>query len=748
MKDAKPSSLPDDETKKEDKDIAVPSSSTDTKEETKNGNPVESVSNDVKDEQKVGTYDDIEKSLGISEYLSSTSFSGFTAVVKARYSDFLVHEIGLDGNVARLTSLDVPKVKSSKDVEEDKSVAAKEPPKKEEAEIQPVVRGNDKMEVDPNEKKSTGALENKSSSYEALESELVELINDAEVAKKVMLLMKAHENTGNRDTNNEEKSQNTKESEDNENKTASDQLEKFVSLPTLEKEKRKAVHNWVRSSLTFARADTLDGKIRIWHAKFEREMPNYKAFGTHKKRPMSDKALKKKARINWPSDRGDFLQFVMYKENCDTTTATKDVLRRGSTARIGFAGMKDKRGITSQFCTLYRTLPEQITKSHNQQRGGGGNTKQKGYSIVQVGNFQFVPRELRLGSLKGNRFDIILRNVKLLEDNDNNESKRKEILEKAAQAMKEKGFINYYGTQRFGKFNNTHLVGIAVLQGDFKKAIGIMMDPNSEERPDITQARKDWQNRFTYGETKENESSTAKRVLKRLNRFMTGEIAIMQSLAKNPFDYKRAFSKIPKNLKMMFIHAVQSLIWNQATSHRVAKMDRESVLVGDLVPNSDNESKSRVHIVTESDIENKKYTIEDILVPVVGTKTVFPTNELGSVLKKRVEDLGLTLEMFKKLQDREISVNGDYRNAIVHPKDFDYSIKEYYNPVQPLLQTDLMKMNGEEITIEPKEKEEDPALVAVIVGFTLPSSSYATVALRELMKSPTSNEFQRNMKLQ
>ena len=149
--------------------------------------------------------------------------------------------------------------------------------------------------------------------------------------------------------------------------------------------------------------------------------------------------------------------------------------------------------------------------------GGGGNTKQKGYSIVHIGNFEYISKELRLGSLKGNRFDIILRNVKLLDSNNASDdtSKRREILEAAAKAMKDRGFINYFGTQRFGKFHNTHKVGIAVLQGDFEKAIDILMAPNSEDRPDITKARKDWQDRFTYGKTKENESSTAKRVLKR-----------------------------------------------------------------------------------------------------------------------------------------------------------------------------------------------------------------------------------------
>lgn len=444
-------------------------------------------------------FDEIEKSLGISEYFASSSISGFTAVVKARYSDFLVHEIDMDGNVAKLTSLEVPKTESvaptatiiapptkppSATIKEE--VKAAEPTTTTTAE-----KSGDKMEV---EKEDANAdVETKSSPFDEFESQLAKLIDNPEVAKKVMVLLESHENP---------------------EKTTD---EKFVVLPALEKQQRKSVHEWVRNALSCAHADTLDGKIRIWHAKFEKEMPNYKAFGTSKKRKMSDKALRKKARHDWPQDRPDFLRFVLYKENCDTGTATNDVSRRGSTARIGYAGMKDKRGITSQFCTMYRTLPEQIANGkHPQRGGGGGNTKQKGYSIVHIGNFEYVPKELRLGSLKGNRFDIILRNVRLLDENgDDTTNRRKVLLEQAAQTMKNKGFLNYFGTQRFGKFHNTHLVGIAVLQGDFEKAVDIIMAPSDEDRPDITKARKDWQERFTYGKSKENESSTAKRVLKR-----------------------------------------------------------------------------------------------------------------------------------------------------------------------------------------------------------------------------------------
>jgi tRNA pseudouridine13 synthase len=281
--------------------------------------------------------------------------------------------------------------------------------------------------------------------------------------------------------------------------------------------------------------------------------------------------------------------------------------------------------------------------------------------------------------------------------------------------------------------------------GDYRKAIDILMEPKPDDRPDVMKARQDWENRFQYGEKEDNERDTAKRVLKRMNRYMTAEISVMQALAKRPMDYKRAFGCIPRNLRAMYIHAVQSLIWNRAASYRISKMDSDNVLVGDLVLGE--ESKFKVHVVTEEDVSSRKYSIEDIVVPSVGVKTTYPTNELGTVMKSMLKDIDITPDMFKKAQDRELILSGDYRKVICHPTDFDYEIKEYFDPLQPLLQTDLMKLHGDDIRIDPPTDVVGAIKTAMVVGFTLPSSSYATVALRELMKRPTSNEFQREQAL-
>eukprot|EP00980_Cylindrotheca_fusiformis_P012702 scaffold3105_cov89-Cylindrotheca_fusiformis.AAC.2 len=428
------------------------------------------------------------------------------------------------------------------------------------------------------------------------------------------------------------------------------------------------------------------------------------------------------------------------KENLDTTTATKELSRKGGKARIGYAGMKDKRGITTQFCTLYRTEPQEIVSQG--RGGGGGNTRQRGFSVVKVGNFDYVSEELRLGKLSGNRFDIVLRNVQM---NDNGDEIDTQLLREAAVSMKKKGFVNYFGTQRFGKYNDTHKVGVAVLQGDFRKAVDIIMEPKPDDRPHAAKGREEWKNRFDGGEIRQNEAECAKRVMKSLNRFMTAETSLMQSLSRQPMDYKRAFGCIPKTLRMMFVHAVQSLIWNKAASHRIGAMNRDEILVGDLV---ECEGDKKVEIVTQEDIDAKKYDLEDVVVPLIGTKTILPGNKLADFMTKTMEsEMGVNLNMFKKVQDRDLAIYGDYRKLICRPKDFDFDVKEYYDSHQPLLQTDLMKLQGEDIEIIPKSEEFEKVKVGMIVGFTLPSSSYATIALRELTKKPTSNEYQKELKL-
>ena len=114
--------------------------------------------------------------------------------------------------------------------------------------------------------------------------------------------------------------------------------------------------------------------------------------------------------------------------------------------------------------------------------------------------------------------------------------------------------------------------------------------------------------------------------------------------------------------------------------------------------------------------------------------------------------------------DRELSLGGDYRKLTCKPSDVTFEVKAYKDPLQPLLQTDLMKVKGidvDAITLSSSSEEQaeksdasaadtggdDTTLFAMICGFSLPPSSYATIALRELTKRPTVAEYQSKLEM-
>lgn len=112
---------------------------------------------------------------------------------------------------------------------------------------------------------------------------------------------------------------------------------------------------------------------------------------------------------------------------------------------FSYAGTKDRRAKTTQWVSVKKIDPKDILRAAKSVRG------------LFVGNFKFDASPLKLGRLRGNRFTIVLRNV----------VDSAEKIEKAMIPLRDNGFINYFGLQRFGTIADipTHEIGRALLQG-------------------------------------------------------------------------------------------------------------------------------------------------------------------------------------------------------------------------------------------------------------------------------------------
>lgn len=78
---------------------------------------------------------------------------------------------------------------------------------------------------------------------------------------------------------------------------------------------------------------------------------------------------------------------------------------------------------------------------------------------------------------------------------------RQEVIDNVLESLKTRGFINYYGMQRFGTASvPTHTVGLALLKGEWKEALDLLLSRRAGEHPECDEARLAWLERGDLGE--------------------------------------------------------------------------------------------------------------------------------------------------------------------------------------------------------------------------------------------------------
>ncbi|HEY3272629.1 MAG TPA: tRNA pseudouridine(13) synthase TruD, partial [Methanocella sp.] len=287
-------------------------------------------------------------------------------------------------------------------------------------------------------------------------------------------------------------------------------------------------------------------------------------------------------------ESGDYLIVRVEKDNWETHHLLRDMARQLaiSDERIGIAGIKDKRAITTQTVSIRGITADDLNK-----------ITLPGVRVTPLGRSN---KDIAPGDLKGNEFDIIIRDVCL--DAGEMESRLANISAGVAAAG---GVPNYFGYQRFGiKRPVTHLVGEQIVKGDVEGAAMTFIARSFPwEKPENQEVRN------IVWNTRDFKEGLA---IYPLN--LRYERAMMHHLLMRPGDYKGAFRALPGGLITMFVHAFQSYLFNQILSRRLALGKSLSVPgEGDVVCFTGDEGKpdpSKIELVTGKNLPDILYLLK------------------------------------------------------------------------------------------------------------------------------------------
>uniref|UniRef100_A0A1A8D9Y9 Pseudouridylate synthase 7 homolog n=1 Tax=Nothobranchius kadleci TaxID=1051664 RepID=A0A1A8D9Y9_NOTKA len=454
------------------------------------------------------------------------------------------------------------------------------------------------------------------------------------------------------------------------------------------KEKRTLVHKAIKTQFPGLETKTeeKDGRkfIVAYHAAGKKALAEVK----------TTKAPRKHF---WPKNRGSYCHFTLYKENKDTMDAI-NVLSKFLRLRpnmFSYMGTKDKRAITVQEIAVLKITAERLAHLN------------KCLMNLKLGNFCYKNHPLKLGELQGNHFTVVIRNI----------SGTSEQVHQAMTSLKTTGFINYFGMQRFGTTAvPTQHVGRAILRNDWNEVVDLILKPRpGAEKEFLVRCREEWA-----------KSQDPEAALKKLPNKRCVEGQLLRGLSMyGKKNIVTAFGLIPRNSRLMYIHSYQSVVWNTMVSRRIDSFGLKAV-EGDLVLRG-----TAAHVLSAEEAET--HTIHDIVMPLPGFDVIYPSHHIGEGYREMLTADGLDIDnMRHKVKD--YSLAGAYRRVVIRPTDVSWEVIHYDDPRISLVHTDFEKLENKPAPVFIK----DGKYRALRMEFSLPPSTYATMAIREVLKLDTS----------
>ncbi len=368
-----------------------------------------------------------------------------------------------------------------------------------------------------------------------------------------------------------------------------------------------------------------------------------------------------------PGGAGDHCFFTIEKQGLATMRAINDIARKlGRPSRdFGLAGLKDARGITVQTLSL-----EHIESSRIEQLD---------IPRIRILSVSRHTNKLRIGHLRANRFNIKLREV---------DPARISDVRAVCDVLTQRGVPNYFGQQRFGSRGDSGDIGRAMLLGDYKTAIDLMLGrPGPHDTGDVLKARELY------------EADNYEKAAKTWPYGSREAVRACKAMARSHGKHKRAFYAIDNRLKKLLVNAYQSVLFNRVLAARINEID--TVRSGDLAYKHDN---------------GAVFHVEDAAAeaPRAAAFEISPTGPIFGY--KMTEAAGQTLQLEQSVFDAE-PVNLEDFNKIKGVK--------CHGARRPL------RFRPADLELDTGNDEHGPYIE---LHFTLPPGCYATMLLREVCK--------------
>ncbi|HUR38015.1 MAG TPA: tRNA pseudouridine(13) synthase TruD [Planctomycetota bacterium] len=359
------------------------------------------------------------------------------------------------------------------------------------------------------------------------------------------------------------------------------------------------------------------------------------------------------------SKTGPYALYRLSKWDIGTIEAIQSLARGWNLSRtqISFGGLKDRHARTEQMITIR----------------GGPDRNFDGPAF----RLEFLGRSrdpVTRASFHGNRFVITVRDLAEIPDLD---------------PVKRHGLPNYFDDQRFGSLRGTdgEFIGRALVRGEYEKALKLALaSPSGEDRKKERDLKIRMRDRWGDWAALTRELPPGP------------ERSVAAFLADRPDSFGFAFELLDPNLRVLYLSAYQSWIWNRTLA----------TLIRGLPDPYEVEYAAGKHVFFRALAPAAHDRLAELAIPLVTPSQKFE-GELGEIVAGILREEQIEQRQFRLKKAPKTFFGKGLRDALMAPAGLQASAGD-----------DELNRGRRKLTL----------------SFELPKGSYATILLKRLFHSP------------